>query len=129
MSRPANQDRAEPVARVRCAGLAAVLILGTAGLAAACGGQREEKVGESRTPTGLSAPQSGSTASREMGVIDFVNCMRTHGEPHMPVPAIEGTSLHITAIRGSGFNPKSPQFTAASNACKPLLIGPTTTSG
>jgi hypothetical protein len=50
----------------------------------------------------------------------FVNCMRTHGEPNMPDPVVEGNSVHITITPGSGVDPGSPRFTAAFKACRYL---------
>ena len=50
----------------------------------------------------------------------FVNCMRTHGEPNMPEPVVNGNSVQINVKVGSGVDPGSPQFTAAFKACKHL---------
>jgi len=47
--------------------------------------------------------------------------MRTHGEPNVPEPTIDGNGVHISANPGSGVDPNSPQFTAANNACKHLI--------
>jgi subtilase family serine protease len=47
--------------------------------------------------------------------------MRTHGEPNMPNLTISGGEVHISATPGSGFNPNTPHYTAASNACEHLL--------
>jgi hypothetical protein len=99
-------------AQIRRAGLVVVALLGIAALATACGGA-------SRT-TRQSGAHSGSTVSLDNSALAYVNCMRTHGEPNMPEPSFNGqhATLHITP--NSGVDPGSPQFTAATNACKHL---------
>ena len=99
-------------AQVCRAGLVVVAILGTGVLATACGGA-------SKT-TQQSGAHSGSAVSLENSALAYVNCMRTHGEPNMPEPTFSGrhAALHITP--NSGVDPGSPQFTAATNACKHL---------
>ena len=47
--------------------------------------------------------------------------MRTHGEPNMPDLTISGGEVHISVTPGSGFNPNTPQYTAANKACEHLL--------
>jgi len=51
----------------------------------------------------------------------FAGCMRTHGEPNFPEPVFHGRSASIDITPGSGVDPNSPQFTAATTACKHLL--------
>jgi hypothetical protein len=99
-------------AQVCRAGLAVVAILGTGVLATACGG--------ASSTTQQSGAHSGSAVSLENSALAYVNCMRTHGEPNMPEPTFNGrhAALHITP--NSGVDPGSPQFTAATNACKHL---------
>ena len=94
------------------AGLVVVTLLSTGVLATACGGA-------SKT-TQQSGAHSGSTVSLDNSALAYINCMRTHGEPNMPEPTFSGrhAALHITP--NSGVDPGSPQFTAATNACKHL---------
>jgi hypothetical protein len=102
-------------------GLVAVALIGIGVLAAACGGASFSpgvaSLGKTTTTTGSSAAPSGSSDS----ALAYTNCMRTHGEPNLPDVSIEGGSVHISASAGSGVDPSSPQFAAASNACKQLL--------
>jgi hypothetical protein len=55
--------------------------------------------------------------------------MRTHGEPNMPEPNFHGRHISITVTPGSGVNPGSPQFAAATAACKHLLPTAATSTG
>jgi hypothetical protein len=51
--------------------------------------------------------------------------MRTHGEPGYPNPTISKAGGHITASEavtpGSGVDPNTPRFAAATKACNRLL--------
>jgi hypothetical protein len=47
--------------------------------------------------------------------------MRTHGEPNMPDPSFSGQHATLDITPSSGVDPNSPQFTAATNACKYLV--------
>lgn len=91
-------------ARFRLAGLAAVPLLGTGVLAAACG----------------IAPTYHLVVGHAHRPLAFVNCMRAHGVPNMPDPVVEGNSARITITPSSGVNPKSAQFTTAFKACRYL---------
>jgi hypothetical protein len=59
--------------------------------------------------------------------------MRTHGVPNMPDPTFNGRHATLAITPSSGVDPSSPQFAAASNACKHLVFkggaseGPTIT--
>jgi hypothetical protein len=137
MSFPANQQKDEPlVPKGRAAGsgrtsggfcragVVAVVLLFTGMLAAACGGEPSShdvaSLGTTTTTT-ASAPKGGSKVNPANSALAFVNCMRTHGEPNMPEPVIEGRSAQISIAAGSGVDPNSPQFAAATKACKHLL--------
>jgi hypothetical protein len=136
MSLPANQQSHEPVAstprvagprRARArscrASLVVVALLGISVLAAACGGgpsgHAVASLGTTTTTTGPSGAKGGSTTSPANSALAFVNCMRTHGEPNMPEPAIEGHSVSIVVT--PGLDPNSPKFIAANKACKHVL--------
>jgi len=110
-------------ARLCRAGLVGVALLGAGVLAAACGGGTSghavASVGTTTTTALASAIKGGSTKSPPNSALAFVTCMRTHGEPNMPEPVIEGRSVHI--VLTPGLDPNSPRFTAANNACKHLL--------
>ena len=96
-------------ARFCRAGLAVVTLLVTGVLAAGCGGGSSVK------------PVAGfADASFADRALSFVNCMRTHGEPDMPEPVVNGNSVHITIKAGSGIDPGSPRYNAAFKACKHL---------
>jgi len=135
---PANQEIGESMARARRApdprqgrtrlgraGLVVVVLLGIGVLAAACGGgtpgQAVVSAGKTATTTGPSTGPSGSSASVENALLAYVACMRTNGEPKMPDLTISGGEVHISATPGSGFNPNTPQYAAASKACEQLL--------
>jgi len=78
-------------------------------LAAACSSSADSGTGAG--PAGGSAKQSALAFSR---------CMRAHGITAFPDPNAEG-EIALDGGPGTGINPKSPQFKAASNACKPLM--------
>jgi subtilase family serine protease len=93
-------------------------------LAAVCGGGPSgpgvASAGQTTTTTGLST-QSGGSANPEKALLAYVACIRTHGEPNIPNPTISGGKVHISANPSSGFNPNTPQYNVANNACKHLL--------
>jgi hypothetical protein len=137
MSLAANEEKDEPPASTQGAGeprlgrarfyravLVVVALLGTE-VAAACGGGSYShgvaSLGKTTTTTGPSTAQSGSSASLENGLLAYVSCMRTHGEPSMPEVTIDGNSVHLSGSPGSGFDPNTPQFKAANNACEHLI--------
>ena len=129
MSLPSSALSGEPVASTRRAAdprrararscrawLAVVTLLGTGVLAAAC--------------TTASSVTSSTTvvAGHPHRALAFVHCMRTHGEPDLPDPVVEGNSVRIIIKVGSGVDPGSPRFTAAFKACK-YLTTPGKSSG
>jgi hypothetical protein len=84
--------------------------------------------------SGLSVAQPGNAASLESAALGFTDCMRTHGEPNMPEPSFNGGHAALDITPGSGVDPNSPQFTAATQACQHLVSkggaspGPTITA-
>ena len=138
MSLPANKQSGVPVAPTRkganprrarsrlCrAGLAVAALLGVCVLAAGCGGGSSRpsvaSLGTTTTATSPSVAPSGSKPNPIKTALAFAGCMRTHGEPNFPEPVFHGRSASINITPGSGVDPNSPQFTAATNACKHLL--------
>jgi hypothetical protein len=75
------------------------------------------------TTTAPSAAPSVSKASAIHSALAFIGCMRTHGEPNMPEPDVTKSGSHVAVNinASSGIDPNSPQFAAATNACKHLL--------
>jgi hypothetical protein len=129
MKRPANRSSTEPGApahsrtRRRRASApfsrAAFVILTlfvTGTVAAACG---SESLSASQDST------AGGIDNLENSLLAYTDCMRTHGEPDMPEPTASDSGGHvnvnISATAGDGFDPRSPQFTVANNACRHLL--------
>jgi hypothetical protein len=49
--------------------------------------------------------------------------MRSHGEPNMPEPTIDKSGHHVSIDinAAAGIDPNTPQFAAATSACKHLL--------
>jgi hypothetical protein len=123
--RAANPLRVQ--ARLCRGALVVVALLGVCGLAAGCGGGSSHpgvaSLGKATTTTEPSAVSSGSKASGGTTALAFIGCMRTHGEPNMPEPNISknGRTASINIDASSGIDPNSPQFIAATNACKHLL--------
>ena len=104
-------------------GLAVATVIGTAVLAAGCGGSPSGPSGSGLGTTAGGSPgsQPVSRATVFIHALAFAQCMRTHGEPNFPAPISKNGSVHETITAGSGVDPNSPQFTAARNACKHLL--------
>jgi subtilase family serine protease len=86
------------------------MLLGISVLAAACGAGPPP-----------SAPHGASIATPDRRALAYVGCMRTHGEPKMPAPAIDGGSVNIQIDPSSGVDPSSAKFAAANKACKHLM--------
>jgi hypothetical protein len=118
-------DRRRPSARSCRAGLVATALIGAGLLAAACGGGPSgggvATLGTTTTTTASAATQGGSVTSRQNSALAYVACMRTHGEPNMPEPNFSGGHVSVNINASGGVNPNSPQFTAATKACKHLL--------
>jgi hypothetical protein len=68
------------------------------------------------------APQL--TEEQEQAMLDFAECMRDHGID-MPDPQGGGFFIGVNGDAGDGqqpaFDPQSEEFTAAEEACRPLL--------
>lgn len=96
------------------AGAAIAMLAGTALLAAGCGGSAP------RPSSAPAAPPASQTGVFRQGLA-FAECMRTHGLPAFPEPTAEGGSVRETIKAGSGVDPSSPTFAAATRACRHLL--------
>jgi hypothetical protein len=127
MNLAANQPSNEPAAltsstfgrrrasaRICRTGIVIGTLITTGVLAAACGGG---------SPSATNPPPAvgRSTNSMENSLLAYTDCMRTHGEPNMAEPTFSDGGVHVSATVGSGFEPNSPQFATANNACKHLL--------
>jgi hypothetical protein len=97
--------------RISRAGLVIAALLATAVLVTGCGGGS----------SGSSTAQGGSSASLQSAALRYTDCMRTHGEPNMPDPTFTGGHATLDITPGSGVDPSSPQFAAASKACQHLV--------
>ena len=53
-------------------------------------------------------------------LVKFAQCMRSHGVPSFPDPALSGQSTPASG-QGAGLNPSSPRFQAAVRACRHVL--------
>ena len=96
-------------ARPGRAGLLAAALACLALLTAACSSSASSGTGAGQT--------SGSTGQSTLA---FSRCMRAHGITAFPDPDAQG-QLSLNAGPGTGINPNSPQYKAASNACKHLM--------
>jgi subtilase family serine protease len=108
-----------------------VTLIGTAMLAAGCGGgssgQAVTGQGSTKTAAGSSGTQIVSKATEFSQALAFAKCMRSHGEPNFPDPTRKGGSVREKLT--PGVDPNSPQSTAAMNACKHLLPNGSTGGG
>jgi hypothetical protein len=102
---PAPQAAGPRPAQFRRIDLVVAMLLVTIVLTAACSAQASSHLKVNPANSALA----------------FVACMRTHGEPNMPDPVIDGRSAHISIQAGSGVDPRSPRFIAAVKACRHLI--------
>ena len=79
--------------------------------------QSAEQTCRKDLPNGGSSGSGSSSGSSTQAVINFSNCMRSHGVPNFPEPNSQGQTL----ITGNGINPNSPQFQSALQSCQHLL--------
>jgi hypothetical protein len=107
-----DEHRGRRRARLRRAGLLAAALACLALVAAAC---------SSPAKTGTGAGAAGG--SNEHSALAFSRCMRAHGITGFPDPDSQGNLALPKSGPGTKFDPKSPQFKAANNACKSLMPG------
>jgi hypothetical protein len=92
-------------------GLGLAGMVGLALVAAACGGSSSQGVAHVGTaPTTTGGSSSGNAAA-------YSACMRKNGVPKFPDPGPDG---RIRFDKAHDFDPNSPRFKAAANACKRL---------
>ena len=96
----------------RRAGLLAAALACLALVAAACSSPASPGTG--------AGPAHGSAEQRGLA---FSRCMRAHGITGFPDPDSQGNFALPKSGPGTKFDPKSPQFKAANNACKSLMPG------
>jgi|SRR5579862_5609662 len=58
-------------------------------------------------------------ANARQQLLQFSSCMRSHGAPNFPDPPPGGQAIRI--LPGSGIDPHSPQYQAATTACQKYL--------
>lgn len=96
-------------------------------LAAACGGGGSPgpgvPSGGSGSPATTAPPQAGGAA--QASGLAYSQCMRSHGITNFPDPSGSG-GIDISA--GSGVDPNSPQYQAATKACESVAPGGGTTA-
>ncbi len=104
--RGARLRRAGPLAAV----LACVAVLGAACSSSPGTGSTDAAGGQS-SGQGASSPGTGNAST-------YAACMRSHGVPNFPDPNGKGAFEYTP---GSGIDPSSPKFQAASKACASLI--------
>lgn len=86
-------------------------------LLAGCGGSSGSGVAQVSSGTTSASRSSAQPTSGRASPVAFAACMRSRGVPNFPDPGSNGRSDL------SGVDPGSPQFQAATSACKSLLPG------
>ncbi len=67
------------------------------------------------------ASHAGASTGSTNQLLKYVQCMRAHGVPDFPEPNSQGQIMvEVTGGANSDLNPSSPQFQAASQACRSL---------
>jgi hypothetical protein len=84
-----------------------------AALAAGCGGAKAPSVAHIGTTATTAVPESYQQAR-----LKWADCIRAHGVPNFPEPNGQG------GVNLAGLNVNSPQFLAALQACKSLVVAP-----
>lgn len=97
-------------------------------LLSACGGSSNSSSVATLAPGGSSAsPRPSASSSAQSGDVQkqalaYSQCMREHGIANFPDPVIEGGGMSLTLDPNSlGFDPTSPTFKAALEACQTLF--------
>jgi hypothetical protein len=69
--------------------------------------------------SGPTAVSPAAQAQARQQLLQFSACMRSHGAPNFPDPPPGGQAIRI--LPGSGIDPQSPQYQAATTACQKYL--------
>jgi hypothetical protein len=102
--------------------LAVGMLVSVGALVSACGGPATPGVASLGTTTTTAAPGQGTTAgTKQQLAVKFAKCMRSHGVKDFPESNSTG-AVQISA--GSGIDPNSPTFQAATKACRSLIPKP-----
>ncbi|GAA4630500.1 hypothetical protein GCM10023196_056100 [Actinoallomurus vinaceus] len=91
--------------------LAAAILIAGAGLTACGGGSGSAKA------SSPAAAQPGKAGGNSTKAVKYAECMRKNGVPEFPDPDPNGRVM-LTGKKGSGLDPESSQFKAATQACK-----------
>lgn len=126
----ATRDTREAGPRRRApAWLAAVITTAVVAISCAACSSPSSSSGPGSTGSG---PASGPAA----GLLEYAQCMRSHGIKDFPDPGANGSlSVGASAQAGSGgngnsdLNPDSPAYQAANQACRSLLPGGSVSGG
>lgn len=78
--------------------------------------QSAQQACQSLLPNGGHPPQL--SASQKQAMLQFSQCMRTHGVPSFPDPTFGNGRVSVQIRGGSGLDPNSPAFKAAQQACQ-----------
>jgi hypothetical protein len=105
----------------------AAVVVAAAALAtlAACtgGGGGGPHVAEIAASAASGSPAPSGSAANDP--VAYSRCMRSHGVPNWPDPAIDsqGRPVFVISISKLGFDPYSRQVWAKGNRCSPLMPG------
>lgn len=112
---------------LRRGALAALAALATGAALAACGGSSPTSTVASlgsSTASSSTAPAAGGAATPSAAdnakLVKYSQCMRSHGVPDFPDPTGGRLMLQFKKGSSSTLDPNSPQFQAATQACKSL---------
>jgi hypothetical protein len=113
-------------ASLRWLGIAAVVVVGVALLAAACGSSPSSP-GVANVGSGTPGPGASASGSSSGSELKFSECMRAHGIKDFPDPNAQGQRDLGHIGPNSDLSPNNPQFQAAHRACQSLLPQPSAT--
>lgn len=111
---------------LRRTGLAVLVLVATAYLAAGCGsGAAPPGVASIGSTTTTTASSGGATQDTATPVdytkdVAYAGCMRKHGETDFPDPNAQGDFVFSGGPHGNGVRPNSTQFISANKSCEHL---------
>lgn len=71
------------------------------------------------TPAGNLSP--AQSAAQNAKGLEFSQCMRSHGVPNYPDPSTGPAGEQVINLHGTGIDPSSPTYQAASQACQKIV--------